>query len=183
MLAVLLCVCSASVWATDPSPAATSATSAKASSTAPASSASSAKTSSAPAAGAKAQEFARLSKDFNAMIAELTALQGEYAATTSAAKKEAIAGKFNAEKERADKLANQLVNAAHAAYIEAPNADVEVTRILTGTLANQIERDDYEAAFALGKLLMDNKCPDPLVPAWPASPPSARTSTIWPPHG
>ena len=36
---------------------------------------------------------------------------------------------------------------------------------MVGTLFYQIESDDYEPAFALGKTLMDNKCADPYVPA------------------
>jgi cyclophilin family peptidyl-prolyl cis-trans isomerase len=40
-----------------------------------------------------------------------------------------------------------------------------VMDVLVGTLIDQIDRDDYEPAFKLGKRLIDNKCPNPAVPA------------------
>ena len=62
-------------------------------------------------------------------------------------------------------MAEQLVTAAESAYIEAPNADKSVIEVLVGTLIDRVDRDDYEPAFKLGKMLMDNKCPDTAVPA------------------
>ncbi len=92
-------------------------------------------------------------------------MQGEFAAAGSADKKAEIKKKFNSQKKKADALVTQLIAAADAAFREAPNADPEVTKVLVGTLFYQIESDDYEPAFALGKTLMDNKCADPYVPA------------------
>jgi cyclophilin family peptidyl-prolyl cis-trans isomerase len=119
----------------------------------------------APVAGAKAQDFAKVSKEFNEAIADLTAMQDAFAATSSADKKAQIKQKFAAQKKKADALVGQLIAAAEAAYKEAPNADPQVTKVLVGTLLDQIASDDYEPAFTLGKLLMDNKCADPVVPA------------------
>jgi cyclophilin family peptidyl-prolyl cis-trans isomerase len=119
----------------------------------------------APAAGSKAAEFAKQAKDFNEVLAEMTAMQSEYAATGNADKKAEIAKKFNADRDKAAVLADRLVEAAKSAYAEAPNADPDVLTVLVGTLSDQIERDDYEPAFALGKMLMDNKCSNDVVPA------------------
>lgn len=117
----------------------------------------------APAASAKAQEFAKLSKEFNDTIADLTAMQKEYAAAGSGDKKAEIKKKFDAEREKADALVKKLIDAAEAAYKEAPNADRKVTEVLAGTVLDDIDSDDYEPAFALAKLLVDNKCPDPFL--------------------
>ena len=125
---------------------------------------------------AKAQEFAKLSKEFNDLIAELSAMQGEHAAAGSADKKAEIKKKFDAQRKTADALVNKLITAAEAAYTEAPNADPKVTEVLAGTVLDDIDSDDYEPAFALAKLLVDNKCPDPFV----AELGSGRRMTFYP---
>ena len=117
-----------------------------------------------------------MSKEFNGVIAELTAMRTEYAAAGGADKKAEIKKKFAAQKEKADALVGQLISAAEAAYQEAPNADTEVTKVLAGTVFDDIENDDYEPAFPLAKLLVDNKCPDPFV----AKMDNGRTMTFYP---
>jgi cyclophilin family peptidyl-prolyl cis-trans isomerase len=121
--------------------------------------------SAAAAAGPKAQEFTKVSKQFNDLLADLTEMQNKYAAESNADKKKEIAAKFNADRDKAHDLAEKLITAAEDAYTEAPNADKDVMDVLVGTLIDQIDRDDYEPAFKLGKMLMDNKCPNPAVPA------------------
>ena len=150
ILAVLCGVVSSTAWAADP-PAQKAPVSATAAA--------------APAAGPKAQEFAKLSKEFNDLLADLTEMQSKYAAASNAATKAEIATKFNVERDKAHAMAGQLVTAAENAYTETPNADKDVMDVLVGTLIDQVDRDDYEPAFKLGKMLMDNKCPNPAVPA------------------
>ena len=150
VLAVLCGIVSNTAWAADPpaQKAAESATSAA-----------------AAAAGPKAQEFIKVSKEFNELLADLTEMQTKYAAASDANAKAEIAKKFNLERDKAHAMAEQLVTAAENAYTEAPNADHDVTDVLVGTLIDQVDRDDYEPAFKLGKMLMDNKSPNPAVPA------------------
>jgi cyclophilin family peptidyl-prolyl cis-trans isomerase len=119
----------------------------------------------APAAGSKAEEFAKISKEFNDLVAKTSALRAEYTASTDAAKKAEIAKQYNELREKAMGRIGELVSAAKNAYEEAPNADAKVTEVLLGTLFDQIGNDDYEPAFALGKLLMDKKCPEKEVAA------------------
>jgi len=116
-----------------------------------------------PAAAGSAQEFAKLSKEFNDLIARLTELQGQYAAADSTAKKDQIKKEYDPLRAKAAEMADQVVAAAENAYRDAPNADLEVIEVLVGSLFDQIDRDDYEPAFRLGKMLMDNKCPKPRV--------------------
>ena len=101
--------------------------------------------------------------EFNDLIAGLTEMQKEYAAASGADQKAEIKKKFNAQREKADGLVTKLIAAAEAAYKEAPNADRRVTEVLAGTVLDEIDNDDYEPAFALAKLLVDNKCPDPFL--------------------
>ena len=56
-------------------------------------------------------------------------------------------------------MVDQVVAAAKEAYLEAPNTDPKVAEVLIGTLVDEIENDDYEPAFKLGKMLMDNSLP------------------------
>jgi cyclophilin family peptidyl-prolyl cis-trans isomerase len=118
-----------------------------------------------PAGGPKAEAFAKLSKEFNQVLADLTDMQSKYAAASDANTKAEISKKFNTERDKARDMADKLVTAATDAYTEAPNADKDVIEVLVGTLIDQIDRDDYEPAFKLGKMLMDNKCPNPAVSA------------------
>ncbi len=48
----------------------------------------------------------------------------------------------------------------------SPGADKQVTDLLVGLLMDWCRRDDYERAFAVGKLLMDHHCSDPEVPGF-----------------
>ncbi len=118
-----------------------------------------------PAAGTKAAEFARIDREWNALIADLGALKSQYATTTDAAKKAEIRQQYQQGLATAMTMEGKLVEAAASAYAEAPNADSKITEILVDTLGHRVFSEDYEAAFKIGKLLMDNKCHDRLVPA------------------
>ena len=67
--------------------------------------------------------------------------------------------------DRGTVLQDKLIDAAEKAYVEAPNADREVADLLIGVLIGRAQGDDDEAAFALGKLLLDHQCPVPQVAA------------------
>jgi cyclophilin family peptidyl-prolyl cis-trans isomerase len=116
-------------------------------------------------AGPKAQEFATINKEWTDLIANLGALKSEYATSADSARKAEISKQYNEGLEKAKAMEGKLVDAAEAAYAEAPNTDPNVTQMLVATLYDLVARDDYEPAFKLGKLLMDNKCTDKGVPA------------------
>ncbi len=118
-----------------------------------------------PAAGSKAAEFAKINKEWTDLIANLGALKSEYTTSTDAAKKAEIARQYKKGVAKAESMEGQLISAAEDAFAEAPNADPEIVKLLAITLYEQVERDDYEPAFKLGKLLMDNKCTAHELPA------------------
>lgn len=124
-----------------------------------------AKPEAAPAAkaGPAAAEFARVFGQWKPLLAELTKLKTEYP-TANDQRKAEIKSKWDELMAKATAMEAQLVAAGEKAYTEAPNADPQVTELLVGVLADYDHQDDYEKAFALGKLLMDHKCPDKHVP-------------------
>ena len=106
-----------------------------------------------PPASSKAAEFAKLLKERSDTI-------------------EAISLEIKKKREEGDKRIEAITAkafvAAEGAYAEAPNADPKVIEALLASLADKIRRDDYEPAFRLGKLLMDNKCRVPECRPWRA---------------
>jgi cyclophilin family peptidyl-prolyl cis-trans isomerase len=59
---------------------------------------------------------------------------------------------------QADKMVPTLRADAVAAYEEAPNLDSSISRFLVKILADEVERDDYEAAAPLADTLIKNGC-------------------------
>ena len=115
--------------------------------------------------GNKVDEFRKINSEWTDLISNLGALKSEYAATTNVARKAEIHKQYDEGVEKAKGLEGKLVTAAEGAYTEAPNADRKITDLLIVILGDRVSRDDFESAFKLGKLLMDNKCTDKFVPA------------------
>jgi cyclophilin family peptidyl-prolyl cis-trans isomerase len=118
-----------------------------------------------PATADKVEEFAKLNKEWKDLVAKLGSLKIEYNTVTDSAKKEGIRKQFDEGRARAESMLPNLVAAAEGAYAESPNTDKNTTEILLGMLADAVRRDDYETGFRIGKILMDHKCPEKLVPA------------------
>ncbi len=115
---------------------------------------------SAPAAGVKADEFAKVNKEWHALVGNLAALKVQYHNLTDAAQKADVAKKYHEELEKGNAMLSQLIESAKNAYVESPNGDPEITKMLVDVLADWVARDDYEKSFELGKIMVENKCPD-----------------------
>ena len=113
--------------------------------------------------GPQAEEFHRRHGELNALLAELANLQVEYR-TADEDKQSVIRTQWGELIARGNQIEPQLVEAAEKAYVESPNTDPELTKFLVKLLAEKVRADDYEPAARLGKLLMENKCPDRHVP-------------------
>jgi len=120
----------------------------------------------APKPGPKRAEFDRLLAEWKDLLAELATLQVEYRKADDAARAE-IQKKWGPLIEKGDALEPQLIKAAEAAFVEAPNADKQVTDLLVDILMGevqtrpfQVQTDDYEEAQRLAKLLLDHSCQD-----------------------
>lgn len=65
---------------------------------------------------------------------------------------------WDAEIAKGQKLLPELRAAAKAAYIEAPNEDLQLVRFLAKLAADDLARDDYEAAADLCAALIEHEC-------------------------
>jgi len=115
----------------------------------------------APAAepGPQRAEFDRILAEWKKMLAELEALQLKYR-TAEDQQKAQIEQQWKQVVAKGDEMEPKLIGAAEKAYVEAPNADKQVTDLLVDVLVAQVQSDYYEEAFRLGKLLMDHQCED-----------------------
>ena len=122
---------------------------------------------SAPAAGNKTEQFTKINKEYNDLVASLGALKSEYNTSTSATRKAEIYKQYYGPEgiEKAKAMERKVIAAAEDAYAEAPNADSNLVELLAAELLYDVTHDDYEPAFKLGKLLMDNKCSEKHVPS------------------
>ncbi len=109
---------------------------------------------------ASAGDFGKLFAELKEVLTELGTLQVEYSAA-DAEKRAEIDKKWEELIKKGDVLEPQLLAAAEKAYVEAPNADKQVTELLVNVLRGLQKNDNYEEAVRLGKLLMDNQCEDP----------------------
>ena len=115
--------------------------------------------------GPAAAEFARLLAQLKKIDGDLMTLQTQYA-SADAARRAAIKKEAKGLLEKGNALQDPLIAAARKAYPEAPNADREVTEFLVMVLQVWTQRDDFEAAYALGELLWGHQCRVPQVAAW-----------------
>jgi cyclophilin family peptidyl-prolyl cis-trans isomerase len=108
--------------------------------------------------GAAAAEFARLLAQLKKIDGDLKTLQAQYP-SADAAQRTAIKKEAAVLLDKGNALQDPLIAAAKKAYLEAPNADNEVTEFLVMVLQVWTQHDDFEAAYALGKLLLEHQCP------------------------
>jgi cyclophilin family peptidyl-prolyl cis-trans isomerase len=111
----------------------------------------------APAAkpGPAQEEFKKLQAEYNAINAELRILQVEY---RKAAKedKPTLEKKWKETFQKGEEMQSKYFQAAEKAFAEAPNADKGLLKLIWKIFGYEISNDDYENAYRLAKLLMDN---------------------------
>ena len=109
--------------------------------------------------GPQAQEFYRIQSEMNTVLAELANLQVQFR-TANEDKQATIKQQWDELMAKGKTLDPKLIAAAEKAYEEAPNADKGITDLLLRLLHHDVKNDDYEPAAVIGKLLMENKCPE-----------------------
>ncbi len=107
--------------------------------------------------GPRTEEFERIHGEMNTLLAELAQLQIRYR-TADDEKRAEIQQQWKVQIAQGEKLGAKFVAAAEKAYAEAPNADPKITNFLAQQLTLTAQRDDFEPAFEIGKLLMQNGC-------------------------
>ena len=111
----------------------------------------------APEVGPQRQAYDKVFAQWKKLLTELEQLQAKYR-TASETEKVDIRKKYGALVKRGDAMKKELAQAAEKAFIEAPNADKELTELLLEFTAENVRRDNYIEAARSGKMLIDNKC-------------------------
>jgi cyclophilin family peptidyl-prolyl cis-trans isomerase len=106
--------------------------------------------------GPQTKEFYRIHREMNAILGELAGLQLKYR-TVDEDHRDEIQQKWKELSAKEEKLEPQWIEAAQKAYAEAPNADQQITGLLVKVLIREFQRDNYEPAAEIGKLLLDNR--------------------------
>jgi cyclophilin family peptidyl-prolyl cis-trans isomerase len=119
-----------------------------------------------PKPGPKKAEFDRVLAKWKDLLTELAGLQINYRKAEEGERAE-IRKKWTPLIEKGDVLEPKLIAAAEQAFVEAPNADKQVTDLLVDVLVGhvqtgplKVQTDDYDQAYRLAELLVDNGCAD-----------------------
>ncbi len=111
-----------------------------------------------PAGPAKA-EFDKVFGQWKGLLTELRTLRDEYG-TAEPARRDEIKKRYGELVEKGEVMEPQMIEAAEKAYVEAPNADAELTKLLLAVVARNVQQDKYEEALRLAELLIKNRCED-----------------------
>jgi len=104
-----------------------------------------------------AQAFQKLMADWKELIKELRALKITYQTATDDEVVK-IREQWDEKVARGEILIPQLRAAGKAAYLAAPNSDLQLSRVLLKFVEDDVARDDYEVAFDMAETLIENKC-------------------------
>jgi cyclophilin family peptidyl-prolyl cis-trans isomerase len=110
--------------------------------------------------GPRAEEFRRVHREMNELLAKLFQLQINFRLADED-KQADIQQRWKVLIDEGDEIERRLIDTAERAYAEAPNADPQIAMLLVMVLAEKVQADQYEIAARIGKLLMDNQCPEP----------------------
>jgi cyclophilin family peptidyl-prolyl cis-trans isomerase len=105
-----------------------------------------------------AAKFAELHRQWKAINTRLDTLQTQYRTAATPAVRAEVKKQYEELVAESNELLPQVGEAAEAAYVEKPNQDPEVTRMLIGLVAYEFRRDEYEQALRLAKLLESHGC-------------------------
>ena len=108
-----------------------------------------------PAAAAFNKTFG----DWKELLKELRQVKVKYQSAPETEHK-ALQDQWNALVEKGNAMLVQLQDAGLKAYQEAPNEDPQLSRFLVKLAADAADRDDYDPALAISKVLIEGKCED-----------------------
>jgi len=93
------------------------------------------------------------------VVATLRAMRVEYI-TAEEEELPKIESRYKEYISKGEALLDRLRARASEAYREAPNVDAELTRFLVKMGQDDLKRDDYEAAYEIGEMLVEHDCAD-----------------------
>ncbi len=115
--------------------------------------------------GPENARFQQVFKDWKALLEELRKLYEEYRVAEPSRRAD-IERQYAELIKKGEAMEPQVVSAAEKAYAEAPGGDPQLVEFLVAMVQNAVRRDDYEPAFRMATLLLDNHCPDKRLANW-----------------
>lgn len=104
-----------------------------------------------------AKKFDAKLSEWKAVLKQLRELKVKYQ-TAPDSETEALKKQWDETVARGDALLPELREFGKAAYLAAPNVDLNLARFLVRLVADEVERDDFEPAGELAQILIDNQC-------------------------
>jgi len=111
------------------------------------------------------EEFDKLYGEWKSILGKLRDMRTEYRKAPSE-KRPAMEKQYNALVQQGLELQPRLTAAAEAWFRADPQGAKDAGEYLLGVLFSQCQSDDYEAALATGKLLLDHQFEAPIVHGW-----------------
>jgi cyclophilin family peptidyl-prolyl cis-trans isomerase len=109
-----------------------------------------------------AAEFNQVFGAWKELLKELRQVKVKYQSAPEA-EHAALHEQWDALVEKGNAMLVQLQDAGLKAYQEAPNEDPQLTRFLVKLAADAADRDDYEPALTVSRILIEGKCEDKTV--------------------
>lgn len=113
----------------------------------------------APESGADTQSFDELFARWKKTLGEMNELRVKYQNSVSDDEKNLIVEQFEEKVKQGHELEPKLIAAAEKRYRSAPGEDKDLEKFLVGVAGDYAGMDQYENAFRIGKLLLDNHAP------------------------
>jgi cyclophilin family peptidyl-prolyl cis-trans isomerase len=103
----------------------------------------------------QAAAFAKVFDEWKSLLKELRKLKVDYQSADAAQRPE-MEEQWKALVDRGNEMVGQLTTAAQKAYEETPNADPQLTRLLTKISADALAHDEYDTALAISQDLIEH---------------------------
>lgn len=118
------------------------------------------------AAQTGAAAFEKKLDEWKSLLKDMRKIKTQFSIAGEDEKKK-FQGQWDSAVAKGNALLPELRKLGQKAYAEAPNEDVQLTRLLVKLATDAIEKDYYEDGYELAKLLIDNECgvPEVYVPA------------------
>ncbi len=118
-----------------------------------------------PAEAAKADapsqsaQFQQVFAQWKALLKEMRTLRTDYKHAEPSQRGE-IRKQYDELTERAEAVQRQVLDAVEKAYAATPGADPQLTGLLMGLSGLQLQRENYEEALRLARILLDHQAPE-----------------------
>ena len=110
-------------------------------------------------------QFATLFQEWKDLVTQLRKTREDYQETDDD-ERAPIRQRFEGLIASAVEMIPRFRVAARNAYIESPNEDRQLTRLLAKFVADDVRRDDYDAAADLSRILIDNQAEEKEIANW-----------------